>query len=73
MIECELKLDYDDEKTAYIIGRSIEPDNDGYVEMDIEGNTITCKIKSEEPLQLLQTVDDLLSCVTVAEETHNVD
>ncbi|MFW5946260.1 MAG: KEOPS complex subunit Pcc1 [Candidatus Natronoplasma sp.] len=73
MIECELKLDYDDEKTASVIGKSIEPDNEGYVDMTLEGSTITCKIKSEEPLQLLQTVDDLLSCVTVAEETHDVE
>ncbi|MEF8832718.1 MAG: KEOPS complex subunit Pcc1 [Candidatus Thermoplasmatota archaeon] len=73
MINCELKLDYDDEKTASVIGKSIEPDNKSYVDMEIEGSTIICKIKSEEPLQLLQTADDLLSCVTVAEETHNVD
>jgi len=73
MIECELKLDYHDKKTASVIGKSIEPDNEGYVEMNLEGSTIICRITSEEPLQLLQTVDDLLSCVTVAEETHNVE
>ncbi len=73
MIECELKLDYKDEKTASVIGKSIEPDNEGFVEMDIDGSTINCKMKSEELMQLLQTVDDLLSCVTVAEEAHNTD
>ena len=72
MIECELKLDYHDKKTASVIGKSIEPDNEGYVEMEVKDSTIICKIKSEEPLQLLQTVDDLLNCVTIAEETHNV-
>jgi len=73
MIQCELKLDYDDGKIASMIGKSIEPDNKGYVDMTLEGSTITCKIKSEEPLQLLHTVDDLLSCVTIAEETHDVE
>ncbi len=73
MIECELKLDYEDEKTASVIGKAIEPDNDGYVDMFLEGTMITCRIKSEKPLQLLQTIDDLLSCVTVAEETQEVD
>jgi len=72
MIECELKLAYGDKKTASVIGKSIEPDNEGYVEMEVKDSTIICKIKSEEPLQLLQTVDDLLNCVTIAEETHNV-
>ncbi|MBS3781792.1 MAG: hypothetical protein KGY68_04210 [Candidatus Thermoplasmatota archaeon] len=72
MIECELKLDYDDKETASVIGKSIGPDNEGYVDMSLEGSTIFCEVKAKEPLQLLQTVDDLLSCVTVAEETHNV-
>jgi len=73
MIKCELKLAYDDKKTASVIGKSIEPDNEGYVEMNVKDSTIICKIKSEEPLQLLQTVDDLLNCVTIAEETHDVE
>ncbi len=73
MIQCKLKLVYDDKKTASVIGKSIEPDNEGYVEMAIKDSTIICRIESKGPLQLLQTVDDLLNCVTIAEETHNVE
>jgi len=73
MIECKLKLEYEDKKTAKVIGRSIEPDNEDYVDMEFIGSTLSLKVKDEKPLRLLQTVDDLLACVTIAEETEDID
>ncbi len=73
MIECELELEYEDDQTAYVIGKSIEPDNEDYVKMDIDGRKLRLKIKNEKPLGILQTVDDLLACITVAEEAEGVE
>ncbi len=70
MIDCKLKLEYKDEETASMIAKSIEPDNEDYVDMTVENSTIFCSIEAEKPLELLHTVDDFLSCLTVAEENQ---
>lgn len=73
MIECELEFEYEDEETAKVIGRSIEPDNEDYVEMDFNGSNLHLKVKDEKPLSLLQTLDDLLACIKVAEEAEGIE
>ncbi len=70
MIHCTLELEYEDEKTSSVIAKSLEPDNEDFVEMNVEDNTIFCRIEAEEPLELLHTIDDFLSCLTVAEEAQ---
>ncbi|MFP4001373.1 MAG: KEOPS complex subunit Pcc1 [Thermoplasmata archaeon] len=73
MIECELELRYEDEETAKLIGKSIEPDNEDYVKMDFVGSKLLLEVEGEDPLTLLQTLDDLLACITVAEEAEQVE
>lgn len=68
-IDCELILEYDDEKTAQMIASSLEPDNEEYIHLEIEGNIITCTAEASSSMQLLHTMDDLLSCLSVAEKT----
>lgn len=72
-MKCEIELKYKDKKTASVISNSIEPDNKNFVDMEIENSTVKLKASTEEPLQLLHTLDDLLACVTIAEETHNIE
>ncbi len=66
-INCRLKLNYDSEKEAMMIRDSIAPDTDGYVKLKLDDSTLVCEAEGE-PLQLLHTVDDLLTCVAVAEK-----
>ncbi len=69
IIDCELILEYHDERTAQMIASSIEPDNEEYIHLEVEGNIIRCTAEASSSMQLLHTLDDLLSCLNVAENT----
>ncbi|MBS3817373.1 MAG: hypothetical protein KGY76_07415 [Candidatus Thermoplasmatota archaeon] len=72
-VGCSLKLEYEDEETARMIAESIEPDNEGYLDLQVKGSELLCETEGEDPLQVLHTVDDLLMCVNIAEETSRVE
>lgn len=70
-IDCTLRLDYESKEQAMIVKDSIEPDNEDYVKLELEDSTLICKSEGE-PLHLLHTVDDLLMCVDLAENTSSL-
>ena len=72
MLELELRMDYDNEKTAKAVYGALEPDNEGYVEARIEGKTLFFKIVSEDAGSMRNTADDLLACVKIAEEASGL-
>lgn len=72
-ISCKIVLEFDDQKDAQNIASSISPDNEDYIEMDVKGKKINCRATGETPMKLLHTVDDLLACVTIAEENLGID
>ena len=72
MLELELKMEYNDEKTARAVYGSLEPDNKGYVESRIDGRTLYFLIRSEDAGSMRNTADDLLACVKIAEETSGL-
>ena len=72
MLELELKMEYDDEKTAKAVYGALEPDNKDYVEARIEGKTLFFKIVSEDAGSMRNTADDLLACVKIAEEASGL-
>ena len=46
--------------------KSLELDNDGYIETEVRGNIIIAKAEAETIMALRNTVDDYLACLTVA-------
>lgn len=68
MLYLEMKFEYDDERTAESVMRSVEPDNAGYVESELVGKAIIYKIKAEDAGSMRNTADDLLVCIKIAEE-----
>lgn len=72
MLELELKFEYDDEKTAESILRSVEPDNAGYVDSERVGKTLVFRIKAEDAGSMRNTADDLLVCIRIAEEASGL-
>ena len=72
MLELELRMDYDNEKTAKAVYGALEPDNKGYVEARIEGKTLFFRIVSEDAGSMRNTADDLLACVKIAEEASGL-
>jgi len=65
---CSLELEFKSGEEAEKVYRSVELDNDGYLEMRVEGRTVVAVISADSLRSLLHTLDDLLSCVSVAEK-----
>ncbi len=69
MLTLELTFDYRDERTAKAVLSAVSPENGGYVEARLEGNTIFYRMRAENAGTLRNTVDDLLACIKAAEES----
>ncbi|MCK4443091.1 MAG: hypothetical protein KAW09_01005 [Thermoplasmata archaeon] len=67
-IECTLEFFYDDDKTAKTVFESVDVDNYGYVDARIEENKIVSRIKAKNLQSLLHTLEDYLSCISIAEK-----
>lgn len=67
-VSCRIEIDYPDEQTARIILKAIEQDNAGYVAAELRGTTLILQASTETEPSMLHTLEDLLSCVKVAEE-----
>ncbi|MEM0492364.1 MAG: KEOPS complex subunit Pcc1 [Candidatus Thermoplasmatota archaeon] len=66
-IECTVMIEYDKPEKARIIYRSTRIDDGGFVESKVDGGRIIASIRSRSVSSLLHTLDDYLSCVSVAE------
>lgn len=68
-VYCEIVLEYDDERDAIAVMEAISPDNAPYAEATRDGRRVTIRSRSDACPQMLHTMEDLLSCLKVAEET----
>ena len=69
MLDLELTVEYDNEKTAKAVFESTNPDNGDHVGSELNGKTVVFKMKAENAGTLKNTADDLLACIKLAEET----
>jgi len=65
---CRLSLEFASPDEAERVNRSVELDNEGYLKTGVEGNRISAEISAPSLKSLLHTLDDFLSCVSVAEK-----
>jgi tRNA threonylcarbamoyladenosine modification (KEOPS) complex Pcc1 subunit len=72
MIELDLRIRYDDERTAKAVFDSISPDNEGYVSTELSGKELVLKIVSDNAGTLRNTADDLMACIKTAEEASGL-
>ena len=68
-IHCHLILNYESEDTAEKVLRAVIVDNEDFIQAKREGNSIVSDIKAESFLNLLHTIEDYLTCVSIAEKT----
>ena len=66
-VSCALEFDYDSEDEARAVANAVEVDNEGYVNMVVEGKRITATADADSIPSLIHTMDDFLACVSVAE------
>ena len=70
-----ITLEYDDAKTADAIANSVSPDNlmtptGLFIKTVSKGSRVLTKVKTGAKLAtFIATIDDLLFCVSIAEET----
>lgn len=71
-LNCEIELSYSSAEEANVVLEAISPDNFQYVTACSEGTKLFIKSYSETPMQMLHTMEDLLACIKIAEETFNL-
>ena len=72
MITLDLRIQYDDERTAKAVFDSVSPDNKGYVSTELRGNLLLMRISSDSAGTLRNTADDLMACIKAAEEASGL-
>jgi len=71
-VRCRLEFNYANEGEAEKILKAVAVDNEGFVAARREGRSIVSEIASENILSLVQTIEDYLACISVAERTVRV-
>ncbi len=67
-VDCEIVLEYDEERDAIAVMEAISPDNAPYAKAERDGRKVIIRSHSGTCPQMLHTMEDLLACVRVAEE-----
>jgi hypothetical protein len=67
-VECTFTLEYDSPEEAEANAASLEPDSQGYLDITVEGCAVIAVARAETIPSLLHTVNDFLSCLSVAEK-----
>ncbi|MDI3483838.1 MAG: hypothetical protein PWQ74_425 [Methanobacteriaceae archaeon] len=60
IIKAKIRLNYENNETARITFKALEPDNRGFIDGEILDNSIIFKLKGESIGSIRQTIDDLL-------------
>lgn len=61
-------LEFHSPEAAANVLKSVEMDNDEYVDSRLDGSSIVAHMEADSLRSLLHTLDDFLSCVGVAEK-----
>ena len=72
MISLDLRIRYNDERTAKAVFDSISPDNEGYITTELHGNEVLMKIVTDNAGTMRNTADDLMACIKAAEEASGL-
>lgn len=67
-IKCKIFIECKNEKIAKIVNESVQIDNESYIKSWVENNFINVVIESNKFLSVLHTLDDFLSCLSLAIE-----
>ena len=65
---CTIVLEFENAEKAKKVLRSIEADDQGFVKSKVTGKKLEAIVEGSSVSSLLHTLDDYLSCVSVAAE-----
>lgn len=66
--EATMRLAFRDETEARRLAASLAPDDDGFVSIRVEGSTLVAEAKSETPLGLLRSLDEVVATLIAAQK-----
>ncbi len=72
MITLELEITYTDIYIAESVMNALGPDNEGYVQSELQGSQIIFRIEAKSAGTMRNTADDLMACIKVAEESVGI-
>ncbi len=67
-VVCRLRLEFPSPEAADKVHRSVELDNQGYLDSRVDGSVILAEMHADSLKSLLHTLEDFLSCTSVAEK-----
>ncbi|MFO7677328.1 MAG: KEOPS complex subunit Pcc1 [Thermoplasmatota archaeon] len=67
-VNCVISIRYDDAEIAHKILQSLSVDDVDFVKSQIKNNTLEATITATSVSSLLHTIDDYLSCLSLAEK-----
>ena len=72
-VKCSLVIDFDDAEKVKTVLRSVQVDDFDFVKSKINKKQLEAMIESNSVSSLLHTLDDYLSCVSVATKILDKD
>ncbi|HEC87356.1 MAG TPA: hypothetical protein ENI49_05780 [Thermoplasmatales archaeon] len=70
-VNCIIEMKYNDKKTAENILKSVKVDDYNFIDSQLKDNIIVAQISADFIPSLLHTLDDYLSCLSIAEKIVN--
>ena len=72
-VKSKIELKFKTQKDAEIIYKTLEVDNENFLDSKIENNTITYEINNESLTATLATIDDLIACEILSEKITSIE
>ena len=69
--ECELVFEFTDEQEAETVASAIKIDNPDFVTLTIEGKILRSSVRANTLPSLINTLEDYLACIALAEKIIN--
>jgi tRNA threonylcarbamoyladenosine modification (KEOPS) complex Pcc1 subunit len=65
-VKCVLEIEFASSSEAEKVHRSVQLDNEGYLDSRVDGKTLRAEVEAESLKSLLHTLDDFMACLSVA-------
>lgn len=71
-VKSKIELKFKTQKLAEITYKTLEVDNDNFLDSKLKDDTITYEINSESLTTTLATIDDLIACEILSEKINSI-
>ena len=72
-VKSKIELKFKTQKDAEIIYKTLEVDNENFLDSKLENNTIIYTIDNDSLTTTLATIDDLIACEILSEKITSIE